>query len=341
MAVLSGPNQHAWMSQIHPEFRELVPTLDEAFRKIWTFDSIEEFRDHWTVVRSNYSAYIPTQGFEIDHQMIPLPDGVAIEIRIYRPMLNTKGPLPLLFVMHGGGWVVGNHDTEGSMSRAVCVRNQMAVISVDYRRAPEHKFPTAIEDGYHAFKWIISNSESLGIDSSRVILAGSSAGGNLIAGLALKLRDENSLGGVLGQVLNIPAVCHPDYLPRDTMELESYEQNADAPTTNGQHMRWFWKHYCPELGDNPLASPLLAMDHSNLPAALIQVAGLDALRDEGIAYSKVLARAGVPVKLKTYPGLPHGFVVAVKLDAVTVYFQSIVDWIAERLESSKLGMQGS
>jgi acetyl esterase/lipase len=322
------------MSDVNPEFSPLIPGINEAFKKIWTYKDMAEFRGNWTTTRANFAPYIPLDGFSTRHLPVPVSDGAEVEIRILRPTNSESERLPLLFVLHGGGWVVGGHDSESSMSRAVCVKNRMVVVSVDYRRAPEHTFPTALNDGYDVFRWIFANAAAYHIDASRTILAGTSAGASLIAALALRLRDDELQDGVLGQILNLPAVCHPDHAPTDRFELNSYEQNANAPTINGQSMRWFWRQYCPDAdaGSDPLASPLLAKDHSRLPPALIQVAGLDALRDEGIAYAGVLEAAGVPVELKTYPGLPHGFVLAIKMQVVNDYYKSMVDWIAGRLE---------
>ncbi|KAK7892964.1 hypothetical protein LTR67_007201 [Exophiala xenobiotica] len=322
------------MSDVDPDFNTLVPGINEAFKKIWTYKDMTGFRGNWTTARANFAPYIPLDGFTTRHLQVPVSDGTEVEIRILRPTNSESEHLPMFFVLHGGGWVVGGHDSESSMSRAVCVKNRMVVVSVDYRRAPEHKFPTALHDGYDVFKWMSANASAYHIDPTRIILAGTSAGANLISALTLKLRDDKLHEGVLGQVLNLPAVCHPDYAPTDKYELNSYEQNADAPTINGQSMRWFWSQYCPDAvaGSDPLASPLLAKDHSQLPPALIQVAGMDALRDEGIVYARVLRTAGVSVELKTYPGLPHGFILAIKMPVVNDYYKSVVDWIARRLE---------
>ncbi|EXJ90165.1 hypothetical protein A1O3_03234 [Capronia epimyces CBS 606.96] len=335
MASPSSPRtSNAWMSEVNPEFSPLIPGINEAFKKIWTYKDMAEFRGNWTTTRASFAPYIPLTGFTTSHLQVRVSDGAEVEVRILRPTNSESEELAMLFVLHGGGWVVGGHDSESSMSRAVCVKNRMVVVSVDYRRAPEHQFPTALNDGYDVFKWICANASAHSIDPSRIILAGTSAGANLIAALAIKLRDDKLLDGVLGQVLNLPAVCHPGHFPLGKFELNSYEQNADAPTINGRSMRWFWNQYCPDRdrGSDPLASPLLANDHAQLPPALIQVAGMDALRDEGIAYAGVLEKAGVPVELKTYPGLPHGFVLAIRMEVVNDYYKAMVDWIAKRLE---------
>lgn len=291
-----------------------------------------EFRGNWTTTRGTYPEFVPTEGFDITHQMVPIPGGVELEIRIWKPQDAKVGEkLPLLFVLHGGGFVVGGHDSENGMSRSVCVKNHMLVISVDYRRAPEHKFPTALMDGYHVYKWVLQNASQLGFDSEKIIIGGMSCGANLVAALTLKLRDEGALNGVLGQLLNLPALCHPNQFPHEKYELNSYEQNYDSPTVNGKHMYWFWDQYYPDGGADPLASPLIAKSHEGLPPALIQVAGLDPLRDEGLAYADVLKKAGVKTRVEVYPGLPHGFILATNQDFASKFFRCMVEFVAELL----------
>ena len=319
------------MSDVDPEFAPLIPGVNEAFKQIWTYNDMAEFRGNWTKTRASYADYIPSEGFTTTHRMIPTSDGSQVEIRVYRPQMSADEVLPLLFVLHGGGWVVGGHDSENAMSRAVCVRNNVAVLSVDYRKAPEHKFPTALNDGYDAYRWALHNASELGTDPEMVLLGGTSSGANLIAGLALKLQREDGLHGVIGQMLNIPALCHPKYFPHDKFDLSSYDENAEAPTINGLRMLWFWDQYYPSPQPDVLANPLLADSLSGLPPTLIQVAGMDPLRDEGIAYAEALEKAGVSTKLNLYPGLPHGFMLAIKLEIVTKYYESMVSWVAERL----------
>ena len=331
--MTSSPLKNAWMSEVDPGFAPLIPAVNEAFKHILTYMVITEFRGNWTRFRACYADYKPSEGFETSHRTILASDGTETEIRVYRPQLSANQVLPLLFVLHGGGWVVGGHDSENAMNRAICVRNKVAVLSVDYRRAPEHKYPTALNDSYEAYHWILRNASELCIDRERILLGGTSSGANLIAGLVLKLRDENGLHGIIGQMLNIPALCHPHFFPNERYELASYEQNADAPTINGRNMRWFWDQYYPNAEPDPFASPLLAGSLSGIPPTLIQVAGLDPLRDEGIAYAEALEKSGVSTKLKLYPGLPHGFVLAIKLDIVTKYYSSMVEWVACRLKA--------
>ncbi|OQV10567.1 hypothetical protein CLAIMM_14545 [Cladophialophora immunda] len=327
---------NAWMSQVDPGFESLIPGLRETFRKIWTFEDINEFRENWSIIRGQYPTYVPSEGFDISYRTKRVRDGTPIELRVYRPSgaVQTER-LPLLFVLHGGGFVAGNHDTENSMCRSVCVKNRMVVISIDFRKAPEFQFPVPCNDAYDVYLGLLEDAESFGFDPSKAILAGSSAGSSLTAGLALRLTKDGRSSGVIGQMLNIPALCHPDHLPRDKFELNSYEQNASAPTIDAPSMRWYWKQYCPDSGFDPLASPLLAPSLSGLPPALIQVAGMDPMRDEGIAYAAALSSAGVPVDLKVYPGLPHGFLIASHLPVVNQYLEAMVEWVSKILKASE------
>ncbi|OGE55132.1 hypothetical protein PENARI_c005G05075 [Penicillium arizonense] len=292
---------------INPDFAPLVPKLKEAFEQLWTPNDVEQLRKNFEGSRANMP-FVPTHGYEISHRMIPVSDSSEINIRIYTPTNSsvTKCVVkPLLFIAHGGGWVVGGHESEGALSRLICVRNQVVVTSVEYRRAPEHPFPTPLNDVFDAYKWTLAHATELEIDPARVILAGTSAGGSLIAGLSLLLkREQGGLDGIIGQLLNIPAVCHPKYFPHEKHTLESYRQNYTAPTTNSAHMHWYW---------------------------VIQVAGMDPLRDEGLAYAAELKNAGVPVEVAVHPGLPHGFVFAVDKEFTARYFHKMVSWVGTRL----------
>ncbi|KAL2823590.1 alpha/beta hydrolase fold-domain-containing protein [Aspergillus cavernicola] len=347
------PYQYSSLGDVHPDFAPLVAGLNENFERIWTPEDVPQLRWNFQSSRAPIPG-VPVDGFDISHRMVPVLDGSEVEIRIYRPTpagARATSNLPLLFVAHGGGvkcpfplyferladcmysisffagWVVGDHESEGAMSRLLCVRNQVVVVSVNFRRAPEHPFPTPLNDTYDAYKWTISHAAELGVDSRTIVLGGTSAGANLVAALTLRLKQEGGLNGVVGQLLNIPALCHPRFLPHKRHELRSYEQNAQSPTINGERMRWFWDQYLPNANPNALASPLLASQFDGLPPALIQVAGLDPLRDEGLAYAKELTLAGVLVDVRIHAGVPHGFVFATELECTRQYFQSMVDWM--------------
>jgi acetyl esterase len=226
-------------------------------------------------------------------------DGVSIPVRIYTPAGAT--PLPILVYLHGGGWVIGDIETYDIACRRLANGAACIVVSVDYRLAPEHKFPTAPEDCYRAVKWVAANAATLGGDPARIAVGGDSAGGNLSAVVAQMVRDR---GGpkLVFQLLIYPVA---DY----TLDTASYRANADGYLLTKAAMEWFWNHYLtdPADGGNPYASPLRAKSFADLPPALVITAEYDPLRDEGIAYADKLRDAGVPVVHTYYQGMIHGF----------------------------------
>lgn len=229
---------------------------------------------------------------------IPGPDG-GIPIRIYTP--EGKGPFPVFIYFHGGGWVIGDLDTADVPCRSIANQARSVVVSVDYRLAPEYKFPAAINDAYAAVKWVSEQATTLGIDADRIAVGGDSAGGNLAAVVALMGRDKG--GPALRKQLLIYPVTHYDF------NTKSYQENGEGYFLTKQSMVWFWNHYLrsEKDGKHPYASPLLAQELSGLPPALIITAEYDPLRDEGEAYAKRLEEAGIPVKLSRYNGMIHGF----------------------------------
>lgn len=245
-------------------------------------------------------------------QMVPVPEPVAevsdftvpgpagrLPVRLYRP--DGSGTPPLLVFYHGGGWVIGNVESHDPLCRALANASGCAVASVEYRLAPENSFPAAPEDCYAATRWLVENDSDLGVDGSRLAIAGDSAGGNLSAAVCLMARDR---GGpdISYQVLIYPAVDFVGEYPSRTENGEGYFLTTAA-------MQWFGSHYLASesAAADVLASPLLAEDHSNLPPALIITAGFDPLRDEGEAYAARLQEAGVQTKTSRYDGMIHGF----------------------------------
>jgi acetyl esterase len=176
------------------------------------------------------------------------------------------------------------------------------VASVDYRLAPESRYPVAAEDSYAALGWIVANAARLGIDPRRVAVGGDSAGGNLSAAVSLMARDRKG-PALVYQVLIYPVTNH-------SLDTPSYHENATGYVLTREAMRWFWRHYLAreEQGREPLASPLVAPNLAGLPPALVITAACDPLRDEGEAYAARLRDAGVPVTLTRYDGMFHGFI---------------------------------
>src|SRR5205085_4334382 len=226
--------------------------------------------------------------------------GGPLRIRIYTP--HGTGPFPLLVFFHGSGFVLCSLDTHDGMCRNLCAGSSCVVTSVDYRLAPEHKFPAGIEDCLYATRWAAAHAAELGADARRVAVAGDSAGGNMAAVIAIRLRDEGG-PALCGQLLLYPVT---DY---HTPGTPSYEENAEGYGLTRDTMKWFWNHYLsdPSEGTHPHASPLRARNLSRLPPALVVTAEYDPLRDEGELYAEKLRAAGVPIALTRYDGVNHGF----------------------------------
>jgi acetyl esterase len=235
----------------------------------------------------------------IVNRAIPGPAG-DIPIRIYTP--EGAGPFPLLVYFHGGGFVVGSIDGSDEICRTLCWGAGCTVVSVGYRLAPEHTFPAAPDDCLAATRWAALHAAELGADPARLVVAGDSAGGNLAAVTALRLRDE---GGprLCGQLLIYPVA---DY---HTPPTPSYLANADGYLLTRAMMIWFWGHYLNHAGeaDDPHAAPLRTPDLRGLPPALVITAEFDPLRDEGERYAERLQAAGTPAVLTRYDGMIHGF----------------------------------
>ncbi|HBK05088.1 MAG TPA: acetyl hydrolase [Acetobacteraceae bacterium] len=226
--------------------------------------------------------------------------GGSLGLRIYTP--EGKGPFPLMVFFHGSGFVVCSLDTHDGMCRNLCAGTGCIVMSVDYRLAPEHKFPAAPDDCLAATRWAVANAAALGADPSRVLVAGDSAGGNLAAVTAIRIRDE---GGpkLIGQLLIYPVTdYHDSNMPSMTENAEGYGLGRDG-------MIWFWNHYLADAaaGAHPHASPYRTADLGGLPPALVVTAQYDPLRDEGEAYAERLRQAGVPTEMKRWDGVNHGF----------------------------------
>jgi len=225
--------------------------------------------------------------------------GGDVPVRIYKP--NYESDLPILVWFHGGGWVLGDLEMADPTARALAHRSGVIVVSVDYRLAPEHRYPAAMDDCYAATLWVAQNASEIGGDVNRIAVGGDSAGGNLAAAVALRARDEGTVE-ISHQLLVYP-VTSMDFTS------DSYRDNAEGYLLTTKSMRWFWDHYIGPNGNpnDPYASPLAADDLSGLPNAHVITAEYDPLRDEGNAYVARLMDAGVPTVSKCYDGMIHGF----------------------------------
>lgn len=260
--------------------------------------------DHLAVRRA-YAAttqayvYDPGPLKAVENGQLDGPAG-SLACRHYRPH-SAQPLLPALVFFHGGGWAVGDLDSHDHLCRHLAFAGDVLVLSVEYRLAPEHRFPAPLDDCLAAYDWALAQAGTLGIDPARVAVGGDSAGGNLAAALALAVRDRGGRQPAF-QLLIYPAV---DF----TAENASLRDNATGYLLTRPAMEMFADLY---LGDralraDPRASPLLAASHVGLPPALVQTAEFDPLRDEGAAYADTLRAAGVPVEYRLYAGMVHGF----------------------------------
>jgi acetyl esterase len=227
--------------------------------------------------------------------------GGPLPVRVYRPASAGTQPLPIIVFFHGGGWVVCDVQTHDGTARRLSAGANAVVVSVDYRLAPEHRFPAAPDDCVAATRWAMAHAAEIGGDASRVIVAGDSAGGNLAAAVALSLRDAGG-PALAGQLLLYPVTAH------HTAQFGSYSEFESGFGLTRDAMVWFWDHYLAKAEDieHAYASPLNTTDLSGLAPALILTAEYDPARDEAIEYANALNAAGTHATHLALPGLIHG-----------------------------------
>ncbi|HZO81280.1 MAG TPA: alpha/beta hydrolase [Candidatus Binataceae bacterium] len=267
----------------NPPFHKLTPAAARAF------------------IRSRPPMGAPESVAHVEDRRIPGPAG-QIPIRIYRPI--GSAPLPAVVFFHGGGWVVGDIEMTDPVCRILTNAARCATVSVDYRLAPEHRFPAGPEDCYAATRWVAENAAMIGADPARLAVAGTSAGASLATVAAMMARDRG--GPQLGyQVLWYPATD----AEMDTPSHRNYATDSYYFLSRAD-MEWFWGHYLSSERDkaNPYCAPAAAKDLSGLPPALVITAEYDPLRDEGEEYAARLRRAGVATRCTRYEGVTHGFV---------------------------------
>jgi acetyl esterase/lipase len=236
--------------------------------------------------------------------------GGSIPIRVYQPHGSGDALRGAVVFCHGGGFVFCDLESHDGFCRAMSKYTHTVVVSVDYRLAPEHRAPAAAEDAFAAFSWVIANAAELGIDPARVAVAGDSAGGNLAAVTAILCR-ERAVTMPAAQVLLYPMID-------PSTDTASCRRLATGYVTTRAALRWYWRQY---LGGATVPEPAYvvapahAASHAGLPPALVVTAGLDPLHSEGVDYARRLKYAGVPVVLRDYPGLFHGFLTIMSFDA--------------------------
>jgi acetyl esterase len=225
-------------------------------------------------------------------------NGTRLALRVYRP--ESSPPLPLLLYAHGGGWVTGSLDSHDRVCRMLANRLPAVVVSVDYRCAPEHVYPAALDDVETAWQWARAHAVELGADGARFIVAGDSSGGNLAAALTLRLRRSGAALPDL-QLLLYPALDA-------ACSRASYREFNTGYNLSAPQMQWYWDCYRATAEvDAAELSPLAAADLAGLPPAVVAVAECDVLRDDGLDYARALAAAGVPARVVHCDGMIHGF----------------------------------
>jgi acetyl esterase len=252
---------------------------------------------------------------------VPGPAGM-IPCRLYMP--SDERDLPLFVYYHGGGFVIGDLDTADNIARFICARAGCAVLSVDYRLAPEHRFPAAVEDCRAAAGWAVGHAAELGCNARQVLVGGDSAGGSLSAVVA-QHASQASGPRLAGQILFYPAT---DAAALDTPSYREFGEQALGLST--RDVQWFLDRYTPDLGDrfDPRVSPLRATDLRGLAPALVVTAEFDVLRDEGETYARRLQEAGVAATVMRCNGMIHGFLSTVGLiRRATLHFEQVIDWI--------------
>ncbi len=285
---------------LDPESQRLIDLMAAANRPAWNTLSPQAARDLYLSLRPGAQGPRPAEVTVVD-RAIPGPAG-ELPVRIYRPASAPADTgLPALVYAHGGGWVFGNLDSHDVLCAQLALEAGIAVFHVDYRLAPEARFPGAFDDVVAALKWVAANGASVGIDPTRLAIGGDSAGGNLAAAASIWARDH---GGpkLLMQLLAYPVT---DAVAR----TESYRHFEDGYGLNAVTMEWFFDHYTPDRtsrGDWRV-SPLRAASLAGLPPALVVTAGHDPLRDEGRAYAWRLQQEGTQADLVEFGGMLHGF----------------------------------
>jgi acetyl esterase len=286
---------------LDPESQRLIDLMAAANRPAWNTLSPQAARELYLSLRPAGQGPMP-DGVTVLNRRIPGKDGGSVPVRLYRPdKASPEAKMPALLYAHGGGWVFGNLDSHDVLCATLAIEAGISVLAVDYRLAPETRFPGAFDDVVAALQWLAAHGPAIGIDPNKLAIGGDSAGGNLAAAVAIWARDHK------GPKLRMQLLAYPvtDIMAR----TESYRAFADGYGLNAVTMEWFIDHYTPDKAhrEDWRVSPLRAKSLGGLPPALVVTAGYDPLRDEGRAYAWRLQQEGTVADLVEFGGMLHGF----------------------------------
>ena len=290
-----GPDIHA---RLTPAMRLLVERMAKApYPPLHTLSAAEAKAAH---AKTHGVLDVPPPALpRVDNITVPARDGAALPARLYAP--GTEAGLPVLLYLHGGGFTIGSIDSHDVHCRALALASGAAVLSLDYRLAPEHRFPTAVHDAWDALQWLArEGAASLGLDATRLAVGGDSAGGTLAAVSAIHARDA-------GLRLALQLLIYPG--TTDHQDTDSHAEFAHGPVLDKQLIDWFFHHYIDSVDRSDWRfAPLRHDDVEGVAPAWIGLAECDPLVDEGVHYADKLRAAGVPVALEIYRGVVHGFI---------------------------------
>jgi len=279
---------------LDPDVAEMLATLAALQAPALSEGTVAEARANYDGAPKPTGDPLP----RVEDHTIPGPEG-DLPVRVYASSKATD--LPIVVFFHGGGWVLSSVDGHDAIARRIAARSDALVVSVEYRLAPEHPFPTPHDDCWATTNWLAAHGAEWGGDPTRIAVCGDSAGANLAAGVAIRARDE-------GVRLALQALIYPCIDDRQD-GYPSMGDNAEGYFLAATDMVWFWDHFVPDAHRlDPRAVPARLDDLSGLAPAFVQTAEFDPLRDEGEQYGRRLLEAGVPTQVVRYPGVVHGFV---------------------------------
>lgn len=305
----------------HPEVAALLDELAAAGRPSSRTLPLPDGRRNFTEQFIAVTDY-PEVG-AVEDRVIAL-EGRRLAVRVYRPDGPARAGASVY--LHGGGWVFGDLESHDGLCRSLTRRSGITTVAVHYRRAPEHPFPAALEDAVGVIRWLAARGSEIGVPGGPLAVVGDSSGASIAAAAAVVLRDEGD------SPLAFQALLYPATDP--SMSSASYRENAGDPFLSADEMAWYWSQYGGgTVPADPRAGLSALTDLRGLPPAYLLAAGFDPLRDEGLAFAEALRQAGVPVRCREYPDMPHGFLLfAGRLSRAAEGLAEVGDEIAAGLE---------